>query len=205
MIFVKESTAFAVAAALSVGFSFALAGTAAADSEAEKQKVLQCAKDICSMIVSKNATGPDLSCDLAKTWEKDDIQKGAESKSLSWGLGSARCSVKVNAKRSDIVSSLTSPEYSLKVDKQSISCEIERSGEKYPVSVTMAPELKFKDGKATNAALHMDNIEGATLIKGVVWTAATLEQNFGLLEGDTVREINRFVQKECPKIAADTK
>jgi hypothetical protein len=91
------------------------------------------------------------------------------------------------------------------VDKQSISCEIDRNGEKYPVSVTMAPELKFKDGKATNASLHMDDIQGATLIKGVVWTAATLEQNFGLLEGDTLREINRFVQKECPKVVADSK
>ena len=46
----------------------------------------------------------------------------------------------------------------------------------------------------------MGDIEGAALIKGVVWTAAALERNFGLFEADLVREVNRFVQKECPKI-----
>jgi hypothetical protein len=69
----------------------------------------------------------------------------------------------------------------------------------------MAPELTFKDGANSAVALHIGDIKGTTLIKGVVWTAATLEQHFGILHSDMVREVNRFVQKECPKIAAGTK
>jgi hypothetical protein len=183
---------------LALIMSTSVAGLALADTDADKQRIAQCAKDICAIVVSKSANGPDLNCDLAKTWEKEDIQKGADSKSLTWGLGSAKCSVKVHAKRADIVAALTSPQSTLKVDKQSIVCEI--GAEKYPVSATMAPELKFKDGKNTAASLHIDDIKGATLIKGMVWTVAALEKNFGLLEGDTIREVNRFVQKECPKI-----
>jgi hypothetical protein len=35
------------------------------------------------MIVSEDANGPDLSCDFTNTWEKDEIQKGADSKELT--------------------------------------------------------------------------------------------------------------------------
>jgi hypothetical protein len=84
-----------------------------------------------------------------------------------------------------------------------VACET--GSEKYPVSVTMAPGLTFKDGTNRAVALHIAGIKGAALIKGAVWTAATLEQHFGILHGGMVREVNRFVQKECPKIAAGTK
>lgn len=178
---------------------------AAQDTEAEKKKLLECEKDICSIIVGKQKSGPNLACDLAKTWAGEDIEKGAQEKSVSWGFGSTRCSVKFNAKREDIVNALTAPQYTLKVERQTVSCEIERGSEKYPIKMTLAPQLKFKDGKATNVGLYVDNIEGAALIKGVVWTAAALEQNFGLFESDLVREVNKFVQKECPKRMAREK
>ena len=106
----KESAWRALALSLAIGLLMTL-HSALADSTDEKQKIARCAKDICSIIVSKNAKGPDLSCDLTKTWEREEIQKGADAKSLSWGLGSARCSVKLYAKRADIAAALTSPLY----------------------------------------------------------------------------------------------
>ncbi len=186
------------AAVLAFALSAAFCGAALGDTEEDKAKLAQCAKDICSIIVSKKASGPDLSCDLKKTWEKDEIQKGADSKNLSWGLGSARCSVKVKAKRSDIVAAFSAPESTFRFDKQWIACEI--GAESYPIGATLAPELKLKNGSTTAVSLHMANIHGATLIRGVVWTAAALEENFGILQGDMVREINQFIKKECPKI-----
>ncbi len=69
----------------------------------------------------------------------------------------------------------------------------------------MAPELKFKDGMATAVSLHMADIQGALLIGGVVWTAAALEENFGVLQGDLIREVNKFIKKECPKVLATPK
>jgi hypothetical protein len=174
-----------------------------ADSPEEKEKLVQCAKDVCGIIVSKDASGPDLSCDLTKTWEKEDLQKGADEKKITWGLGSARCSIKVSAKRSDLVLALTAPVNVLKVGKQSVACEI--GEEKYPISISSDPEVNFKDGAATAVALHVADIKGTTLIKGVVWTAAELEKHFGLLQSDMVREVNKFIQKECPKILSAAK
>jgi hypothetical protein len=176
-------------------------GSALADNPAEKEKLARCAKEICSIVVSKTAKGPDLTCDLVKTWEKEEIQKGADYKHLSWGLGSARCTAKLTAKRADLVAALTTHEYTLKIGKQPVACEI--GAEKYSIRATLAPELTFKGGTCTQGAVHMDDIEGATLIKGVVWTAAAIEQHFGIFESDLVREVNRFVQKECPKVLSN--
>jgi hypothetical protein len=191
------------AAALAFALSTPLSGAALSDTEADKAKLAQCAKDLCSIIVSKKAKGPDLDCDLTKTWEKDQIQRGAESKNLSWGLGSAKCTVKVQAKRSDLIAAFTASESTFRFGRQWVSCEI--GADKYQISATMAPELKFKDGLAAGVALHMSDIQGALLIKGVVWTAAALEENFGILQGDLIREVNKFIKKECPKILAAPK
>jgi hypothetical protein len=106
-------------------------------------------------------------------------------------------------KRAEITAALTSADNVFKTGKQSVSREI--GSEKYPVGVTIAPELTFKDGTNTAVALHIADIQGTTLIKGVVWTAATLEQHFGILHSDMVREVNRFILKEFPKIAAGSK
>jgi len=144
-----------------------------------------------------------LSCDLTKTWQKDEIQKGADSTNLMWGLGSAKCSAKIKAKRSEIIAAVTAPEITFRLDKQSIACEI--GTERYELRATMAPDLTFKQGATTAVSLHMDNIHGAPLIKGVVWTAASLEENFGVLQKDMVREVNRFIKKECSKILGNTK
>ena len=202
--FGKKCVYNSFAGALSVSMMFC-ATARADDADAEKQKLSQCEKDICSIIVGKKKDGPDLTCDITKTWKGEDIQKGAAEKHLSWGLGQTQCTAKIDVKRGSLVEALTSPAFTLKIDKQSISCDIGSGGEKYPVKLTIAPELKLKDGKATNAALHIDDIEGAKLIKGVVWTAAALEQNLGLFEGDLVREINRFIDKECPKKMSEGK
>jgi hypothetical protein len=199
----KWGTIFAGRAALALAVAAALTGAALADSDEDKANIASCGKALCAIIVSKDTKGPDLACDLTKTWDKDEIQKGADSKKISWGLGSAKCKAKVSAKRSAIVSAVSAPESTFKFDKQSIACEI--GTEKYEVSATLAPELKFKDGATTAVALHVNDIKGAALIKGVVWTAATLESTFGILQGDMIREVNKFIKKECPRILGESK
>lgn len=87
--------------------------------------------------------------------------------------------------------------------KQSVACEI--GEDRYPIKATAAPELKFKDGTDTEATLDVADIEGAPLIRGVVWTAAQLERHAGIFEKDLVREINKFIQKECPKFVEPAK
>jgi hypothetical protein len=189
-----------LARAAFLAFAAGFAGSALAqDAETEKQKLAQCEVDICRMIVEKTRDGGDLSCDLTKTWQQEDIEKGAQEKKLTWGFGRARCNVKIDIKRTDIVDAVTQPSYTLKVEKQPVECEIERNEEQYPIKMTLAPVLTFKDGKATQADLGVNDIEGTTVIKGVVWTAATLEQNFGLFQADILKEVNKFIATQCPR------
>jgi len=185
------------AALLACLFALALGHGARADREEEKKKLYQCAKDLCSIILSKNPKGPDLVCDVTKTWDKKQIQKGADSKNIGWGLGSATCSAKFTIKRADIVAALTSPEAKFKPGRQSVACQV--GTDQYPISATLSPELRFKNGTSTAGSLRIEDIKGAVLIKGAVWTAAQLERHFGIFEKDLVREVNHFVQKECPK------
>ena len=189
--------------ALSVCISAVFLAAARADAGSDDAKLAQCAKDICAIIISKKANGPDLNCDLVKTWDRDEIQKGANAANLLWDFGSAKCTAKVKAKRAELIAAVTAPEITFRLDRQSIACEI--GTEKYELRATMAPELTFRQGATTAVALHMDNIRGAPLIKAAVWTAATLEENFGVLQKDMVREVNRFIKKECPKILGDSK
>ncbi len=184
-------------AAVCLGIFTSLAG-ANAESDGDKQKLYQCAKDICNIILSKKANGPDLACDVTKTWENREIEKGASSKSLSWGLGTAQCHFKLSAKRSAILAALNTPENTFKADKQTVDCQI--GTEKYPIDVTLAPEMKFKNGVASQVSLNVNEVTGAPLIKGTVWTVSMLERNFGILQGDMIREVNRFIHKECPKV-----
>jgi hypothetical protein len=199
----KWCTILASRSAAAVCLTAALTGAALADTEKDNANVAKCGKALCAILASKDAKGPDLTCDITKTWEKDEIQKGADSKKISWGLGSAKCTAKVSAKRAAIVSAISAPQSTFKFDKQSISCEI--GTEKYPVSATIAPELKFKDGATTAVALNINDIKGAALIKGVVWTAATLESTFGILQKDMIREVNKFINKECPRMLSETR
>ena len=129
-----------------------------------KRKSSPSARKSFAAYLSKNAKGPDFTCDLAKTWEKEDIQKGADYKNISWGFGSARCTAKLNAKRADLVAALTSRDYTLKIGKQPVACEI--GEEKYTIRATLAPELAFKDGTVTHGSVHMDDIEGFDPDKG---------------------------------------
>jgi hypothetical protein len=183
--------------------AFGFGPGASADSEDDKKKLWKCATDICSIIVSKNPKGPDLSCDVTKTWDAKQVEKGADSKNIGWGLGSVSCHFKVSVKRADIAAALSSPVGTLKMSKQAVACEIGES--RYPIKATAAPELKFKAGSDTEASLYVEDIDGAPLIQGVVWTTAKLERHFGVFEKDLVREVNRFIQKECPKFLTAVK
>ena len=192
-----------LAAVVALFASLGWQGAGLADTAADEAKLAQCGKDICSIIVSRKMNGPDLDCDLSKTWDNNDIQKGADSAKLSWGLGSARCVAKVKARRADMIAALNAPEAIFRLERQSFACEI--GAEKYPLRATIAPELRFRRGSTIAVSLHLENIQGAPLIKGFVWTAAALEENFGVLQKDMVREVNRFIDKACPKILGKTK
>jgi hypothetical protein len=196
--------AAACAAWVSAGLALAAIGSMAGSAWAleedkdEKAKLEACEKDLCSILV-KREPGADLQCGLQKTWAGAKIKEGVEQKKLTWGFGDVRCSVDVVAKRQDMIDALTKPEYEYKFPAQTVRCDIERDKEVMKVSVALAPKFQFKDGKAVKAWLGVSTIEAPTVVKGAIWTAAQLEDTFGIVHSDLLREINKFVYERCPK------
>jgi hypothetical protein len=178
---------------LMAGSAFALE-----EDKGEKGKLEACEKSLCGILVKREA-GADLECALTKTWAGAKIKEGVEQKKLKWGFGDVRCSIDVVAKRQDMIEALTKPEYEYKFPAQTVRCDIEREKEVMKVSVAMSPKFQFKDGKATKAWLGIGTIEAPAVVKGAIWTAAQLEDTFGIVHSDLIREINRFVYDRCPK------
>lgn len=183
-----------------------LALAAAAQAEpTEKERLKKCEVDLCAILVDKKKEGEDLACNLSKTWAKEDISKEAEEKKLSWSLGDSRCEVNLKIARAELVAAVSSPEYTLKVPQQSVKCEVEQGGAKYPINLTLAPVVKLQNGEAKEISLGVGNIEAASVIKGVIWSAAKLEETFGIFHGDLLKETNKFISKKCPKTLAENK
>ncbi len=173
------------------------------DTDEEKAKNAQCVRDVCSIVLSKDPNGPDVTCDLAHRWEAKHINLLAESKELSWSLGPARCSLKASAKRADILAAVTSPEYTLTLDGKSVACEVGAEG--YEITADVTADFTFKDGVVTAISLGGSDFDGPIFIGKTLFIAWGMEKKFGTFQGDMLREANRFLKKECPKALANSK
>jgi hypothetical protein len=202
--FMRASTCAAwasAALALGLALSGAMVGGASAleEDKDEKEKLEACERSLCTILVKRETAGGDLQCALQKTWAGARIKEGVEQKKLTWGFGDVRCSIDVVAKRQDMVDALTKPDYEFKLGTHTVRCDVERDKEAMKVSVALSPKFQFKDGKAVKAWLGIGTIEAPAVVKGAIWTAAQLEDTFGIVHSDLLREINRFVHDRCPK------
>ena len=80
---------------------------------------------------------------------------------------------------------------------ETAKCELEREKEVTTVEVTLAPKVTFKGGKAEKALLNITKIEAPAVVKGALWTAATIEDTFGVFHGDLIKEINELIGEKC--------
>lgn len=195
----RLASAAGLVGALTVGGGVALALEETAN---EKDALKACEKRVCEMVVKKEAAGDDLACALQKTWSKDKIKEGIEKKRISWGFGNARCAVEVKVPRATIHSALTKSEHALELAAHTVKCEVERESEVTPITVTLAPKVNFKDGKAVKAWIGVKEIEAPAVVKGAIWTVAKVEDTIGLFHSDMIAEINEFIDKKCPKALA---
>ena len=181
-----------------------LGGAAFALDEAasEKDVLKACEKQLCQITVKKEASGADLACSLSKTWSKKIIEDGIAKKKLTWGFGDARCTIDVKARRSSVIDAVSKPEQSFEFDPHTIKCQIEREGEVTTINVTLAPKINFKGGKAEKAWLNIKEIDAPSVIKGAIWSAAKIEDNFGLFHSEMISEINELIGQKCPKVMA---
>lgn len=170
------------------------------EQAAELERLQQCDRALCGIALKPTEKAVDvLKCDLARTWSKEEIVTAWSKSSVSWPFGEARCTVKLDVESKLLTTAVISPKYKLKVPAHSISCEVDNGGSRYPLSLSAAPEVEFKDGKATSVALGVNKIEGNSVIKGVVWTVTKMESTFGIFQKDLVKGVNDYLTEYCNK------
>lgn len=178
-------------------------GTAVALDELkhEKKNISVCERQLCTMLVKKEAKGANLRCDLTKTWGEKTI-KSAESSTLSWGFGDARCTVKLDVSRTDIVQAVTAKDWKFHLPEQQIHCLVEEDGKPKEVVVRVSPKIQFKDGKAEKIWINLKDASGPGTVTGLIKFAAKLSDTVGLFHGQMIKAVNGFIYKGCPKVLA---
>ena len=180
-----------------------IAAASKPDTEEEKARNAQCARDVCSVLLGKEANGPDVSCELAHRWQAKEIDTLAESKDVSWDMGPARCTLKISARRADLLTAVTSPETTLKLSGKSVACEV--GPQRYDVSADITADFTLKNGVVTAISLGGTGYEGPIFIARTLYSAWGMEKKYGSFQGDMLREANRFIKNECPKLLRGSK
>jgi hypothetical protein len=169
----------------------------------EKQRLKACEREVCEIILTREGRGKPLACDLTKTWGKTDIAKGASSKKISWSSGDAQCSTSVKVPRRVIVAALTQPKFTLHLPQQTIECLVEEDGKPAPLKAVASPKVEFKDGKAEKVWINLKELEGPSMLKGLIWATAKLEDSIGIFHSEMIKSINKFVHQKCARSYPD--
>ena len=162
----------------------------------EQQAIKACERQLCTAVLGRAPAGPDVKCDVAKTWDRDTLKKG-DSSSVSWGFGDARCAVDLNLSRADLIAALTQPKHVVRVPEHQVKCVVEQDGKPKPVLVKLAPKLEFKNGKADKIWINLNEVDGPTAVKATVSLAASLEDNLGIFHRSMVKSVNKFLHTRC--------
>jgi hypothetical protein len=162
----------------------------------EEKAVKSCERKLCTMVLGKLPAGPDLACDIAKTWDRDTLKSG-ESSSISWGFGDARCSIDLNLSRTAVLTALSPGKNVVQIPEHEVQCVVEQDGVAKPVVMKLAPKLIFKNGNADKIWINLKDINGPTGVKATVSMAAELEDKLGLFHRGMVKSVNKFLHKKC--------
>lgn len=168
--------------------------------EEEAKLLSSCEEKLCRQILDKSPAQGTFRCDLGKTWGGDDINKGAKSKSMSWGFGDAQCSVDLRVSRQDIVKALTATKHEFTIHPHDVACTVQTSEGNRPLKARLAPKLKFEGGKAKKVWIKLEDIDGPEPLSSFVWTTAKLEDTIGIFHSEMIGQINKFIHQKCERL-----
>jgi hypothetical protein len=174
------------------------------EERAEKEARKACKKKICDIIATRDPTGEDVSCDIAKTWREEDIVKMLGGK-ISWPWGKAVCQSRLDVRRKDLARAMSDPDFEMVMAVQKVRCTLAQKdgGEPYAIEITLAPKAKFENGKATEARINWGEASAPTFIYPLIYAGTGLDNSANVLGPEVVRMINGFTTKKCAEVKAE--
>jgi hypothetical protein len=174
------------------------------EEKAEKEARKACKIEICGVLATKDPAGPDISCDIVKTWRGAAITKMLGGK-FDWPWGNAVCQSKLVIKREVLAKAMSEARYEVVMPSQKLSCTLDqkKEGKPYIVDVTVAPKVTFENGKAVNASLNWGEASGPMLVYALIYAGTGLDNASKVLGPEVVRMTNEFTGKKCAEVGKD--
>jgi hypothetical protein len=171
------------------------------EEKAEKESRKACKIKLCDILVTKEPQGEDVSCDIVKTWREEDIVKMLGGQ-IQWPWGKAVCQSKLEVKREPLANAIGDGEHEVLMPTQKVSCKLfqKKEGEPYVIEVAMAPKVKFKDGKAVEAALNWGDATAPLFVYPLIYGGTALDNSSNVLGPEVVRMVNEFRTKKCAEV-----
>lgn len=175
----------------------------------EKEGYKQCKTQICRVFADRKADHGAIACDATKTWLDAEISNHILSGQVGWPWGSAQCSTHIELDREAIAKLVAEPDATIKLKPHTLKCLVDKKGgqgleaDSYVVKFTVAPEVTFKNGKATAVKLNWSDINAPTLLQGAIWSATTLDKAFNILSDLAVHQINAFIYDGCKEVGVE--
>ena len=167
----------------------------------EREMRKDCKVRICAAFHNRNPQGGDITCNVLKTWRKEQLSKMIEKAKVSWPWGNVKCVADLKLKRIDLIKAMTEERHEAALDTHQVACEVAREGQDpAEIKFDFTPKVTFEKGKAVKAALMWGKVEAPTLVKGAMWTATATDNTFNVLQGTIVDDINDFITTKCLEV-----
>ncbi|HRD75052.1 MAG TPA: hypothetical protein PK264_03800 [Hyphomicrobiaceae bacterium] len=171
----------------------------------EREDRKGCKIQICSAFALKKP-GPDIGCNVYKTWRKEQIVKMVSKGGLQWLWGKARCAADIKLPRAGLLKAVEGGEHEMVLEKHVATCDIERPGETpFTMKVTFQPKVTFKGGKAVKASLNWGDVDAPIVAKTAIWTLTAADNKLGVLQSSMVEDINDFMGPKCDEVKGELK
>ncbi len=176
---------------------------------AEKEARKQCKAEICKVFAARKGEPGAITCDATKTWLDVDIGDKILSGHIGWPWGNTQCSAHIELDREALAKLIAEPEATIKLKPHTLKCLVDKKGgtgkeaESYVLKFTVAPEITFKNAKATAVKLNWSDVDAPALLQGAIWSATTLDKTFDILGGSAVNEINGFIYNRCKEVGVE--
>jgi hypothetical protein len=174
------------------------------EEKAERDARKDCKVRICAAFHNRAATTSDVSCNVEKSWRKEQLTAMLSKAKVSWPWGRVRCSADIKLPRDLLVKALVEEKVETTLTTHHVRCMVEReNADPAEIKLDFTPKVTFEKGKATKAVLNWGAIEAPTLVKGAMWTATATDNTFNVLQNTVVDDINDFVGPRCDEVKAD--
>lgn len=166
----------------------------------EKEARRACKVEICSAF-AKPAAGAPITCEVTKTWMRQDITARVVGGSYVWHYGNMQCSVKLNLDRGAIAKAATEAKTSVSFPEHAFTCLVDNKdsaqGQAFSVSVKMTPVVTFENGQAKSVALEPVKTEGSAIASAAVTSMMAVDKASGFISRAAAAEINSFLFDHC--------